>query len=366
MDCANRIRLNSGQEIVRFPVMGTFELTVRCNLHCKMCLFRHSDSENYSILEHELTASEWINLAKEVAEAGTIQLLITGGEPMLRRDFCEIWEGIYEQGFLTTLYTNATLVTPEIMETLRKCPPNKIGVTIYGARPETYQKVCGDEKAFERAMEGIRQLMTLPSSMEFRTTIIKDNYPEAIAIDDLVHEQFGEEYNVIQTRIVTKSVRGACADVESCRLDPSDNIKLSFIRGVEKIKKIVGDTFDESNLSIEPQQLGTDNVMEPKISLFGCDAGMKDYTISWDGKMIPCQMFDLYSIDIKKESFQEAWNRFPAIVKQPKMDPECLSCRDKDLCSCCVASRYAETGNPGGRPDYVCRDVKALKAWLER
>lgn len=84
----------------RIPTNGTFELTVRCNLHCKMCLFRHSDSENEEIMLKELTAKQWIDMASQVAEAGTMHLLITGGEPMLRTDFCEIWEGIYNR----TLY----------------------------------------------------------------------------------------------------------------------------------------------------------------------------------------------------------------------------------------------------------------------
>ena len=42
----------------RIPVNGTFELTVRCNLHCKMCLFRHDDSENEEILQNELSAAQ--------------------------------------------------------------------------------------------------------------------------------------------------------------------------------------------------------------------------------------------------------------------------------------------------------------------
>ena len=82
----------------RNPTNGTFELTVRCNLHCKMCLFRHADSENAALRVSELTAAEWIDLARQAAEAGTLGLLITGGEPMLRPDFCEIWEGVYRQG----------------------------------------------------------------------------------------------------------------------------------------------------------------------------------------------------------------------------------------------------------------------------
>ena len=103
----------------RYPVNGTFELTLRCNLHCQMCMFRHADCENTSLQSQELTAEQWIDMAKQVAQAGTLSLLITGGEPMLRKDFCEIYSSIYRLGFLVTLYTNATLVTDEIMETLR-------------------------------------------------------------------------------------------------------------------------------------------------------------------------------------------------------------------------------------------------------
>ncbi|MGN1192878.1 MAG: radical SAM protein, partial [Dorea sp.] len=166
----------------RNPTNGTFELTVRCNLHCKMCMFRHDDKENPELMEKELTTEQWIDMARQTAEAGTMSLLITGGEPMLRPDFCEIWEGIYKFGFIITLYTNATLVTPKIMETLQKYPPHKIGVTIYGASSETYEKVCGKAEAFQKAIEGMHQLLSLPSGMEFRTTIIKDNYADALAI----------------------------------------------------------------------------------------------------------------------------------------------------------------------------------------
>lgn len=137
----------------RNPANGTFELTVRCNLHCKMCLFRHDDSENPDIMAKELTAEQWENIAKQAAGAGTGSLLITGGEPMIRKDFCDIWERIYKQGFLITLYTNASLITPEIMETLAKYPPHKIGVTLYGASEETYKAVCGNGAAFYNALD---------------------------------------------------------------------------------------------------------------------------------------------------------------------------------------------------------------------
>ena len=350
----------------RIPVNGTFELTVRCNLHCKMCLFRHADSENARLLAEEMTADEWIEMARQAARAGTVNLLITGGEPLLRPDFCEIWEGVYQQGFLITLYTNATLVTPKVMETLRRYPPHKIGVTIYGASPETYRKVCGDAAAFARTIAGIHQLQTLPSVLEFRTTIIKDNYADADAIDELVQREFGKEFRVTQARMVTKAVRGACADVESCRLDPEDNVRLAFRRGINLIKQYVGDRYDERILLLEHVNVSEDDAFQPRLTLFGCDAGMRDYVISWDGQLLGCQMLGVFHTDARGQGFHTAWERFPLEVKLPPVNNTCLSCKSRNICNCCYASRYAETGFLDGLPDYVCKDTSILQAMYDR
>lgn len=350
----------------RIPVDGTFELTVRCNLHCKMCLFRHDDSENPKLLNEEMTAAEWIDMADQAAKAGTLSLLITGGEPMIRKDFCEIWEGIYRKGFLITLYTNATLVTPEIMETLRKYPPHKIGVTIYGASPETYQEVCGNGDAFTKAVHGMHELQKLPSIMEFRTTIIKQNYGDIDAIEDLVHREFGQDTRLIQTRVVTQAVRGACADVAACRLDPEDNVRLAYHRGIELIKQYVGDSFDERNLIAEYIKDPSENEKMKKLSLLGCDAGMNQYTISWDGKLLGCQMLGLFSTNARREGFDAAWRDWPSTIRLKPVNEKCKRCKNSLICNCCYASRYAETGDLGGLPEYVCRDTEIVSRLLEK
>lgn len=349
----------------RYPTEGTFELTVRCNLHCKMCMFRHDDSENPQLMAKELSAEQWIDMARQVAEAGTVQLLITGGEPLLRPDFCEIWEGIYRQGFLITLYTNATLVTPRVMETLRKYPPHKIGVTIYGASAQIYEKVCGSGEAFQRAISGMHLLQTLPSLLEFRTTIIRDNFSDASAIEALVHREFGPEYKLIQTRSLTKAVRGGCADVESCRLKPEDNVRLAYRRGIELIKNRIGDSYDERNLRVEFVEQTPERAYAPKLTLFGCDAGMSSYTVSWDGLLLGCQMMGAFAVDILGEGFRAAWERFPTVVQLPPVNAKCMACESKVLCNCCYASRLAETGDLGGCPDYVCRDTAIVQRLID-
>ena len=352
----------------RYPINATFELTVRCNLRCKMCLFRHDDSENVVIAKKELTSKQWISLAEQAAEMGTGGILITGGEPMLRSDFCEIYENIYRLGFMISLYTNATLVTPEIMEVLRKYPPHKIGISIYGASAETYKKICGNADAFERMLEGSRQLCSLPSVVDFRTTIIYDNLCDSRAIDKLVKEEFGEKHSVSQTRMVMKAVRGGCADVESCRLSPEDNVKLSLQRSIDILKERIGDGFDEKNIRVRQENLkkNTDcgSSLEKKYSLFGCSGGMSVYAVTWDGKLQACQVLGAFYTDAVKLGLREAWESFPLAVELPKVSEKCLNCKSKEICQSCYALRYAETGDISGCPEYACADSEVMDSFI--
>ena len=354
----------------RYPVNATFELTVRCNLQCKMCLFRHEESENAAIINNELTAEEWISLAKQAADMGTGGILLTGGEPMLRSDFCEIYENIYRFGFMISLYTNATVVTPKIMETLRKYPPHKIGISIYGASDDTYKKVCGNDGAFQKMLEGSKQLCSLPSVIDFRTTIIYDNLSDSRAIDKLVKEEFGENYSASQTRMVMKAVRGGCAEVEKCRLSPEDNVKLSLQRSIDILKERIGDGFNEKNIRIRQENLKKNAdcglPLERKYSLFGCSGGMSAYAVTWDGKLQACQVLGAFYTDAKKLGLKEAWETFPLAVKLPKIGEKCLNCKMSDICQSCYALKYAETGDVSGCPEYACADSEIMNSYIIR
>lgn len=345
----------------RLPMDGTFELTVRCNLKCEMCLFRHDDSKNRLLMDNEKTASEWIDMARQVAEAGTLNLLITGGEPLLRADFAEIYKGIYELGFIITLYTNATLINYDIKELFKKYPPHKIGVTIYGASSRTYEKVCKNKNAYDKMIEGIRFLRTLPSKLEVRCTIVKDNYDDVEAIEDLVKRELGKECKLTQSRIVYKSVRGGCGDAEACRLTPSQNVRLFLRRSIDEIKKIKDrDDLNIDSIALEFSRPKEQINQSKKFTILGCGAGMDSYTISWDGKLLGCQILDVFYTEPFEEGFEKAWENFPFTVKLPEVDQECKKCEIKELCNACYACRYAETGDLGGKPEYVCEDLKEL------
>ena len=321
-------------------------------------MLRQEERESGRLISKELNTQQWIELARQVADAGTVNLLITGGEPMVRKDFCQIYREIYQMGFIITLYTNATLVTDEIMQTLKKYPPHRIGITLYGASDETYQKVCG-ARCFKRVLEGSRKLATLPSVIEFRTTLIKDNLGDLESIEELVRREFGTD--VTHTDTVFRSVRDGCSNVESCRLSPEEMVDLTLKRMVEKVRGYLSDTIlqnVEFYLKKERAHCITGNT---RYSLLGCSSGMDSYTITWDGKLIGCQLLDTFYTDAVKKGFIKAWEEYPLEVKLPPLNEECRQCSLAATCKSCPAIRIAECGNMEGIPKYFCEIEKLIE-----
>lgn len=355
----------------RFPLNGTFELTARCNLQCKMCLIRIDHKRMAELGGSERTGDEWIQMAQEIRDAGTIGLLLTGGEPMLHPDFIKIYREIAQMGFLLTLYTNATLITPEIMEVLRDYPPHRIGVTVYGASPETYEKVTGDAKAYMKMRKGVEFLKELPSILTIRTTLIKDNVKDLDPIKEWAFS-LGVDFNV--SRVVTKPVRGGIADVEECRLTPEENTAMLEDRNkkhiVEPFHKFIQNNPEfiswtgENSTEKECESIDGENSTEEDIqTLYGCDAGMNSFCISWDGKMIGCQLLGDCWTHPFAIGFDKAWSDFPSIVKIPVMPKICRECNS--ACNACPATRLSETGLLNGWPMYLCKEGRLVESMEE-
>src|SRR5699024_5038394 len=127
------------------PLSGAFELTSRCNFNCKMC-YIHGMENMDSLRKDELSAAEWLSIAREAKKEGLLFLLLTGGEAMLRDDFDGLYEALAKMGFRLVINTNGSMVTDEIVELFRKYPPGRANVSMYGASDDTYARLCGNRK----------------------------------------------------------------------------------------------------------------------------------------------------------------------------------------------------------------------------
>jgi MoaA/NifB/PqqE/SkfB family radical SAM enzyme len=164
----------------RYPLACQWEITCRCNLRCIMC---YTDCFNRpEKVRDELTTEEILRIMDELAEAGCLELALTGGEPLARPDFFKIYEHAKARGFLVTLLTNGTLITEEIADRLAALPPHRIEISLHGITEDTFEMVTQGRHSFQRCMRAIRLLLDRNLALVLKTTAMTVNHDEILAI----------------------------------------------------------------------------------------------------------------------------------------------------------------------------------------
>lgn len=314
----------------RIPVSGTFELTSRCNLNCRMC-YIHMYKEEQDKVGRELTTQEWIHLGREAVDAGMIYLLLTGGEPLLRPDFIEIYTALIQMGLMITVNTNATLITPEILECFRKYRPERVNVSLYGMSDETYGSLCCNSQGFDLSVKGILALKEAGVRVNLNTTFTKMNVHD---MDKIV--EFAKTYHfpVRMATYVFPPIRNQHIP-EDVTMSPEEMGRAAAyfdwitLEEEQKQKRadLIRKCLSDEPVSVENQQ--------SRIS--GCMAGRGAFWISWDGKMYPCGMLSDFTVDAMEQGFTQAWKKTCKWVETMYLPRECHNCKYQSLCPSCAA-----------------------------
>src|SRR5512141_2752371 len=109
-------------EARRVPLSFDMEITARCNNNCRHC-YINLPAGDRDARTAELTIDEIDEIACQAVDLGTVWCLITGGEPLLRPDFADIYRLLKRKGLLVSVFTNATLIDDTHIELFRKYPP---------------------------------------------------------------------------------------------------------------------------------------------------------------------------------------------------------------------------------------------------
>lgn len=339
----------------RIPIAGQFELTSRCNLKCKMCYVARPIDDKEAILR-ERSAEEWIRLAQEARDAGMLYLLLTGGEIFVRPDFKRIYEEISMMGFNIELYTNATMITPEIAKWLAYIPPSRIGITMYGASPETYGKVCGNANAFESTVRGIDLLLSKDINLWLKTTVVRDNAKD---FDELAEfaEKRGVEFGIVN--YISPRREGCNTCPESHRLSPKELVEYELYVDKHfrnKPKKLLNSKQVDgcSNETDVTDEAPIQNINDA----FKCPSGKCAFWVTWDGKMTPCALVNEPEALPFEKGFSASWNEIQHLCSSVPVCEECTQCSIKNYCMSCPARLQAETGSYDKPAQYLCELAK--------
>ncbi len=336
------------------PLSGTFELTPRCNFNCKMC-YVHLSPEDANARGKELSAEEWLNIAREAKKEGMLFLLLTGGEPLLRKDFLYIYSELKKMGFYISINTNGSLIKGEILEHFKKDPPYRVNVSLYGGSGDTYKKLCGNP-AFEDVINGIREVKKAGSGVRVNLSITPGNCGDISKIYDITEEL---QVFVKPTAYMYPPLRidGRVGE-NSGRFTPEEAAKYSVICDKRRFMKeefLLRAQHMKDGIKVVEEDDGCDGNTSEHIS---CRAGRSSFWITWDGFMMPCGMMTEPKANLKTVGFKAAWDETRTKTGEILLPKECSSCKYRGRCAVCAAICLSETGKFDGKPEYLCKMIE--------
>ena len=335
------------------PLSGTFEVTPCCNMACKMCYVRMTQKEQEGIAPLR-SVEEWLEIGRQAKEAGMLYLLVTGGEPFLRKDFKEIFQGLHRLGLILSINSNGTMIDEKTVEWLKETPPTRINITLYGASDETYEKLCGNPKGFSQTVKAIHLLKEAGISIRINCSLTPHNAADMEKIYAFAKE---EQLLVQATSYMFPPLRRNENMVgENERFTPEEtayySAKILLLQNGEEwfLSKV-------ENGELPP--LPTTDEECPEIDLEGegirCRAGKCSFWISWQGKFMACGIMpEIDAPNIFEVGFEKAWEDTKKRVSLIRLPGKCKICNARDNCRSCAAMVYTETGNFHTVPEYRC------------
>lgn len=331
------------------PISGTFELSPLCNMDCRMCYIKMTKEKQESISKLR-TKEEWLELARQAREEGLLFLLLTGGEPFLVEDFKELYIELHKMGFCISINTNGTMIDENVVAWLKKYPPMRMNITLYGASDETYSKLCRNSKGFTQVTNAISLLKENNILVKLNCSVTPYNKDD---LKDMMN--FAEENDLIiqptsymfpplrkDETLVGQNDRFTAeeAALYGAYIGAYSNGYENFKSYVESGELAIYDADDECGV-VEGDHMR-------------CRAGITSFWMTWEGKLLPCGMIPEEGLDPWEVGFKKAWEHARNIVSEIKLPVKCAACAKKNQCKACAAMVYTETGTFDKVPQYRC------------
>lgn len=345
------------------PLLSTLdmELTERCNLNCIHC-YINQPADNDSIKKQEISTETIKAVLSEAAALGCLSVRFTGGEPLLREDFSEIYLFSRKLGLKVRLFTNATLVTPNLVEIFGRIPPlEKIEITVYGMKKNSCEAVTRTPGSFKAAFDGIHLLRCHHIPFELKTAVLPPNQHELLEFEALANSIPGMDrppgYTIDLNLRARRDSHLKNHSIKRLRMSPEE--------GMEIITRQSEDYLKEMKAFCAGFMAPTED------RLFSCGAGVGGGCIDAYGDLQACMLLrhpeTVYTL--ANGSLRDALTRFfPEMRRMKASHPEylrrCARCFLKGLCEQCPANSWMEHGTLDTPVEHYCIFAHAQAEYL--
>ncbi|HDL03115.1 MAG TPA: radical SAM protein [candidate division Zixibacteria bacterium] len=336
-----------------YPATVVWEITFACNMRCLHC-----GTAAGKMRPDELTTEEAFNLIDEMAELGTVGIILSGGEPLLRRDWRKMTERITHNNIKVGIITNGYAVTKEVVDDFERLGMSTVGVSFDGTE-KTHNYIRQRDDSWSRALNAMR-LMTENGNVRYEavTQVSNINFGELDQIRDQLIDVGCPMWRIQMT-------------TSTGRMNENRDLVLSFDnfpRLVDQCLEYKEDTrinFDVGEnigyYGCKGQELWNDR------RYLGCFAGTRVLGIESNGDIKGCLSMpeEFVEGNIRDSSLTEIWNNPDGFAYNRKFtrdlaEGECHDCKYLPLCrGGCTVTSYSATGCRANNPYCIYRLEKA-------
>jgi radical SAM protein with 4Fe4S-binding SPASM domain len=338
------LRYNREHESVREqkPIV-VWNCTRKCNLHCLHCYSSAGDKDPAEIL----TTGQAKSFIHDLADFGVPVILISGGEPLLRQDIFELADFASRHGIRTALSTNGTIITEKEARKIKNAGFAEVGISLdgIGAKNDRFR---GKKGAYQAALQGIRNSISLGLRVSLRLTITPANYMEIPAVFDLAEKERVERVCFYHLAYVGRA-RGLAKDDLSHSQTRAvvdlicDRTTDLYQRGLKKEILTVDNHADGVYLYLKLKK--QDPARAEKVSVLlrangGNNSGIRIGAVDELGNVHADQFWQHYSFgNIRQRKFGDIWldtsDQLMLGLKDRKglLKGRCARCRYLELCN---------------------------------
>lgn len=309
------------------------ELTSRCNERCIHCYIPHENK--ISDIEPDL----FYEALEQCRNMGVLSLTLSGGEPMLHRNFCDFLRKAKEYDFSVSVLSNLTLLDDEIIAEMKANRLSSVQVSLYSLDPEIHDSITNVKGSFYKTRDNILRLIENNIPLQISCPTMKQNlhcYAEVLKwanahkcrarTDYLMMARYDHTTDNLDNRLSLDEV-GTVID-EILSLD--ENYQAEILSG----------TFDTQEIRDRSNDLV-------------CGVCVASICMVANGNIYPCAGWQDYTCgNIKETPLLEIWNNSPRVKYlrnlRKKDFPKCIGCKDQGFCAMCMVRNANE--NPDGDP----------------
>jgi AdoMet-dependent heme synthase len=350
--------LESSNRILRLVFC---EITSACNLRCAHC--RRVETEEAA--ERDLTTEQAMDFIGNLAEVGRIQpvlpiLIVSGGEPLCRRDVFEIVGRARSAGIACALATNGTMVDSDMAQRIAEAGIARVSVSLDGATAEVHDRLRQARGSFDRALHGIAHLREKGVPFQINMTLTQHNAHQLEEVYDLAKALGAAAVHLFML------VPVGCGQIlaETDMLAPMQyEQKMKEIlqlenRGVLPIKVTCGPHYEriirQQKITMPEVRRGAGQGRDPGVpgghhgNLRGCLAGLGVLFVGHQGDVFPCGYLPLNCGNILNEKVSDIWlynEKLAMLRDSDRLEGKCGVCGYREVCGGCRGRAYGMTGN---------------------